>query len=73
MSQALNRKEVVLGLFKIAPKLKAVYDFLANDFSTPRYRQMAIKNAYSFVAKKNFGRFPFHGAGRLLSRAWLCV
>ena len=54
----LNKKSVVTTLFKkevnSGKEYKSTYDFLQQDFTLPRWKQAASKNAYALVAKKRY-------------------
>ena len=48
---ALGKKGQLQGLFKAVQNEK-LQTFLANDFSTPRWRSAALKNAYALLSKQ---------------------
>lgn len=55
---ALGKKQVVHGLWRQAPGHKEqnmMLKFLANDFTTERWRTAALKNAYALLSKQRYG------------------
>ncbi|BFZ62436.1 regulator of (H+)-ATPase in vacuolar membrane [Saitoella coloradoensis] len=63
---ALGKKNVMLGLWRSAgwhPESKAMLKLLANDFSSPRWKTVALKNAFALISKR---RFEFAAAFFLL-------
>jgi hypothetical protein len=58
---ALGKAKLVHGLWRQAAWHKeqsAMLKFLANDFSQPRWRTAALKNAYALMSKQRFGKCP---------------
>jgi len=54
---ALNKKSVWFGLWKIAkmhPEYGKMTGFLANNFSEPRWKQAALKNAFQLLGLQRF-------------------
>ncbi|AMD20611.1 HDL133Wp [Eremothecium sinecaudum] len=54
---ALKKKNVLLGLWKISsshPEGAKMLKFLKNDFSEPRWRTAALKNAFVLVSKHRY-------------------
>jgi RAVE protein 1 C terminal len=59
---ALGKTKLVHGLWRQAAwhKEQAVMlKFLSNDFSEPRWRTAALKNAYALLSKQRFGMFLY--------------
>lgn len=57
---ALGKVKLVHGLWRQAAwhKEQAIMlNFLSNDFSQPRWRTAALKNAYALLAKQRFGKY----------------
>lgn len=58
---ALDKKKVMHGLWRQAPGHKeqqAMLKFLANDFTDPRWKTAAQKNAYALLSKQRYGQSP---------------
>jgi hypothetical protein len=58
---ALGKVKLVHGLWRQAVwhKEQAVMlKFLSNDFTEPRWRTAALKNAYALLSKRRFGQLP---------------
>lgn len=56
---ALKKKAVLQGLWRIASWNKeqaATQRLLANNFSDPKWRTTALKNAYALLSKRRFGK-----------------
>lgn len=56
---ALGKKQVVHGLWRQAPGHKEqnmMIKFLANDFTTERWKTAAMKNAYALLSKQRYGK-----------------
>ncbi|KAK8172758.1 RAVE protein 1 C terminal-domain-containing protein [Phyllosticta citrichinensis] len=54
---ALRKKTVLLGLWRMATwsrEQTATHRLLQNDFSEPRWRTAALKNAYALMGKRRF-------------------
>ncbi|KAJ9667643.1 regulator of (H+)-ATPase in vacuolar membrane [Coniosporium apollinis] len=54
---ALKKKAVLLGLWRMATWSReqgATYRLLSNDFSQPRWKTAALKNAYALMGKRRF-------------------
>ncbi|TDZ28369.1 Regulator of V-ATPase in vacuolar membrane protein 1 [Colletotrichum trifolii] len=54
---ALKKKTVLQGLWRIAswnPEQAATQRLLANDFDDPKWRTVALKNAYALLSKRRF-------------------
>jgi hypothetical protein len=51
---ALDKKSILCNLYKQEPASKKVYDILLNDFSIPRWKTAAEKNAMVLMSKKNY-------------------
>ncbi|KAI8586289.1 RAVE protein 1 C terminal-domain-containing protein [Geranomyces variabilis] len=54
---ALRKKNVVLGLWKLAsshPEQAAMLRFLANDFEEDRWKAAALKNAFALLGKQRY-------------------
>jgi len=49
----LNRKSALQGLYKAA-RDERLSNFLANDFSTPRWKEAALKNAFALLGKQKY-------------------
>lgn len=59
---ALGKVKLVHGLWKQAAwhKEQAIMlKFLANDFTQPKQKTAALKNAYALLGKQRFGKFPY--------------
>ena len=57
---ALGKTKLVHGLWRQAAWHKeqnAMLKFLNNDFSQPRWRTAALKNAFALLSKRRFGTF----------------
>lgn len=55
----LGKKQVVHGLWRQAPGHKEqsmMIKFLANDFTTERWKTAAMKNAYALLSKQRYGK-----------------
>jgi hypothetical protein len=55
---ALGKVKLVHGLWRQAAWHKeqaATLNFLSHDFSEPRWRTAALKNAYALLSKQRFG------------------
>jgi len=55
---ALGKKSVVHGLWRQAPghrEQNMMLKFLANDFTTERWKTAAMKNAYALLSKQRYG------------------
>ena len=56
---ALGKHKLVQGLWRQAAwhKEQAVMlQFMSNDFTQPRWRTAALKNAYALLSKRRFGK-----------------
>ena len=56
---ALGKHKLVQGLWRQAAwhKEQAVMlQFMSNDFTQPRWRTAALKNAYALLGKRRFGK-----------------
>jgi hypothetical protein len=56
---ALNKKNVLLGLWKLAvshPEQPAMLKFLANNFEEERWKTAALKNAFALLGKQRYGK-----------------
>ncbi|QLQ82576.1 hypothetical protein HG537_0H03390 [Torulaspora globosa] len=54
---ALKKKEILISLWKISfghPEQQKMLKFLSNDFSQPRWRSAALKNAFVLMSKHRF-------------------
>ncbi|CCK71835.1 Rav1p KNAG_0I00440 [Huiozyma naganishii CBS 8797] len=54
---ALKKKQVLLSLWKISighPEQQKMVKFLSNDFSQPRWRTAALKNAFALMSKHRY-------------------
>ncbi|EXJ87897.1 hypothetical protein A1O1_04824 [Capronia coronata CBS 617.96] len=54
---ALGKKPVVRGLWRMTTGVREkenTMKFLANDFSQPRWKEAALKNAYALLSKRRF-------------------
>jgi hypothetical protein len=59
---ALGKVKLVHGLWKQAAwhrEQAITLNFLANDFTQPKWKTAALKNAYALLGKQRFGRFPY--------------
>jgi hypothetical protein len=57
---ALGRKSVVHGLWRQSgghPEQQSMLKFLANDFTQPRWKTAALKNAYALLSKQRYGEW----------------
>jgi len=57
---ALKKKNVLLGLWRMASwhrEQTATMKFLSNNFSEPRWKTAALKNAYALLGRRRFGNF----------------
>jgi hypothetical protein len=57
---ALGKVKLVHGLWKQAAwhrEQAITLNFLANDFTQPKWKTAALKNAYALLGKQRFGRF----------------
>jgi hypothetical protein len=56
---ALGKVKLVHGLWRQAvwhKEQSIMLKFLANDFTQPRWRTAALKNAYTLLSKQRFGQ-----------------
>jgi hypothetical protein len=56
---ALGKSKLVQGLWRQAAWHKEqsiMLKFLSNDFTSPRWRTAALKNAYALLSKQRFGK-----------------
>ena len=56
---ALGKAKLVLGLWRQAAWHKEqaqMLKFLNNDFTQPRWRTAALKNAFALLSKRRFGK-----------------
>lgn len=56
---ALGKSKLVQGLWRQAAWHKeqpVMLKFLGNDFTDPRWRTAALKNAYALLSKQRFGK-----------------
>jgi hypothetical protein len=56
---ALGKSKLVQGLWRQAAWHKeqtVMLKFLGNDFTIPRWRTAALKNAYALLSKQRFGK-----------------
>ena len=56
---ALGKSKLVQGLWRQAAWHKeqtVMLKFLSNDFTIPRWRTAALKNAYALLSKQRFGK-----------------
>ncbi|KAK9450684.1 RAVE protein 1 C terminal-domain-containing protein [Limtongia smithiae] len=54
---ALRKKQILLGLWRMASyhkEQRAMMKFLANNFSEPRWKTAALKNAYVLLSKQRY-------------------
>lgn len=52
---ALRKKQTLVGLWRLAHwhrEQRATYKMLQNDFSSPKWRTAALKNAYALLGKR---------------------
>ena len=59
---ALGKVKLVHGLWRQAGWYKEqtiMLKFLANDFTQPRWRTAALKNAYALLSKQRFGWYMY--------------
>ena len=64
---ALRKKHVVTTFWKQSighSDQRNVLKFLANDFSLPRWRTAALKNAYALLSKQRFSEWLWHSRSR---------
>lgn len=57
---ALGKVKLVHGLWKQAAwhrEQAITLNFLANNFTQPKWKTAALKNAYALLGKQRFGRF----------------
>lgn len=50
----LDRKDQLIRLYKQEPTYKKVYELLLNDFTLPKWKTTAEKNAMVLMSKKNY-------------------
>jgi hypothetical protein len=50
----LGKKNILATLYKAEPAYKKVYELLLNDFSEPKWKITAEKNAMVLMSKKNY-------------------
>lgn len=50
----LQKKIILINLFKQDKSQTKTYDFLKQNFSEPRWKNAASKNAYALLSKKNY-------------------
>lgn len=50
----INRKDHLVRLYKQETAFKKVYELLLNDFTVPKYKTIAEKNALVLMSKKNY-------------------
>lgn len=58
---ALGKAKLVQGLWRQAAwhrEQTVMLKFLGNDFTTPRWRTAALKNAFALLSKQRFGTYP---------------
>jgi len=56
---ALGKSKLVQGLWRQAAwhrEQTVMLNFLGNDFTIPRWRTAALKNAFALLSKQRFGR-----------------
>ena len=51
---AVGKKSILCNLYKQEPASKKVHDMLLNDFTLPRWKSAAEKNAMVLMSKKNY-------------------
>ena len=59
---ALKKKNVLLGLWRMAAwhrEQVSTQRLLSNDFSEPRWKTAALKNAYALLGKRRFGEYRY--------------
>jgi hypothetical protein len=57
----LGKKGVVQGLWRMSSGNKeqaATVKLLANNFEDPKYKTVAMKNAYALLGKHRYGLYP---------------
>lgn len=57
---ALRKKTILQGLWRMASWNKeqvATQRLLSNDFGDPKWRRVALKNAYALLSKRRFGKY----------------
>ena len=75
---ALQKKNVLLGLWRMAAwhkEQKSTYRLLQNNFSDPRWKTAALKNAYALLGKRRFAYAAtfFLLAGNLRDAVNICA
>lgn len=50
----IGKKNILATLYKAEPSYRKVYDLLINDFSEPKWKTTAEKNAMVLMSKKNY-------------------
>jgi hypothetical protein len=50
----INKKNMLIALYKQEPAQKRILDFLLSDFSNPKNKTTASKNALALMSKKNY-------------------
>jgi hypothetical protein len=58
---ALGKVKLVQGLWRQAVwhrEQTVMLNFLSNDFTAPRWRTAALKNAFALLSKQRFGGVP---------------
>ena len=50
----IDKKSLLCALYRTEPNNKKIHDLLMNDFSLPRWRKAADKNALVLLSKKNY-------------------
>ena len=51
---ALNRKQLLLKMYKNEHGAEKVYNFMVHDFSEPRWKKGANSNAYTLLSQKKY-------------------
>lgn len=67
---ALKKKTVLQGLWRMAGwnrEQGATSRLLSNNFQDPKWRTVAMKNAYALLGKRRFGRYFSHASKCLLT------
>jgi len=50
----LGQKQKLCALYKIESQYKKVYELLLNDFTIPKYKTIAERNAMALMSKQNY-------------------
>lgn len=51
---ALNKKNILLGLFKVNAEVKKIYEFISRDFNDDKNRVAALKNGFELRKQRRY-------------------